>query len=127
MLHITNGVVTLTVTSGAFKTYFSSRGFTVLDATEKPEEDGVGNYHPSSEQTEDEEISQEKEDYSPDDEESEDTDDSDDEESEDFSEIPLGEMDFDTLCRYADQLGLRRDKIRSKRELRQLIREHLKK
>ena len=118
MLRITNGVMTLTVTSGAFKSYFSTRGFKVLDATEKPEKNGVGNYHPSSERDEEEEISQEGEDFNSDDVEY-------DGEEEDFSEIPLSEMDFDTLCRYVDQLGLRRDKIRSKRELRQLIREHL--
>ena len=42
---------------------------------------------------------------------------------EDLSEIPLNEMGFGQLCEYADQLGLNREGVRSKRELRALIRE----
>lgn len=49
--------------------------------------------------------------------------DDEDEEYEDLSEIPLNEMGFGQLCEYADQLGLNREGIRSKRELRALIRE----
>ena len=44
-----------------------------------------------------------------------------------MSEIPLGEMSFDQLNEYADQLELEHDGIRSKKELRAIIREHLKK
>lgn len=49
--------------------------------------------------------------------------DDEDEEYEDLSEIPLNEMGFGQLCEYADQLGLNREGIRSKRELRALIRD----
>lgn len=122
MLRITNGAMTLEVTSGAFKSYFKDRGFSVLDATETPEEDGVGNYHPDSDSHEEEENSQresDEESYEDDFEEPE------EEPEEDFSEIPLSEMSFEMLVRYADQLGLNHDRIRSKKELRQLIRHHL--
>jgi hypothetical protein len=65
---------------------------------------------------------------SADDTEDEDEEDEEDtEESVDLSEIPLGEMSFDQLNEYADQLELDHDGIRSKKELRALIREHLKK
>lgn len=127
MLQVTNGVVTLTVTNGAFKSFYEHNGFHAVDGEDGHEEAGVvathptpGTHHPghSSQQ----ELRQDIEDT-----EDEDGDDEDDTEDDvDLSEIPLGEMSFDQLNEYADQLELDHDGIRSKKELRALIREHLK-
>lgn len=43
----------------------------------------------------------------------------------DLSEIPLSEMDFYQLRDYADQLGLDHKGLRSKKELRALIKSNL--
>ena len=52
-------------------------------------------------------------------------DESEDEEQVDLSEIPLSEMDFYQLSDYADQLGLDHRGIRSKKELRLQIKQHM--
>lgn len=128
MLQVTNGVVTLTVTNGAFKSFYEHNGFHAVDGEDGHEEAGRVDTHPtpgtghpghSSQQ----ELRQDIEDT-----EDEDGDDEGDAEDDvDLSEIPLGEMSFDQLNEYADQLELDHDGIRSKKELRALIREHLKK
>ena len=112
MLQVTNGVVTLTVTKGAFKSFYEHNGFHTVDGEDGHGEAGVGSYHPGPEDAEDEADGDEEDDT---------------EDDVDLSEIPLGEMSFDQLNDYADQLELDHDGIRSKKELRALIREHLKK
>lgn len=117
MLQVTNGVVTLTVTKGAFKSFYEHNGFHTVDG-----EDGPETGHPGhSSQQEMEQDTEDAEDEADGDEED------DTEDDVDLSEIPLGEMSFDQLNDYADQLELDHDGIRSKKELRALIREHLKK
>lgn len=122
MIKITNGQMTLTVPNSAYRNIYKASGFhpiedeesvlaladtfTTLD--EKTRETQI-----SDEETED---SEESEDYG----EAED-----EEETIDLSEIPLGEMDFYQLSDYADQLGLDHRGIRSKKELRALIKDNI--
>lgn len=111
MLRITNGSVTLTVTKGAFNNYYKHCGFQIENRAEGAELEGVvttqPNYtaeylgnSPQVKNEEDEEI--------------------------ELSEIPLSEMSFEQLNEYADQLGLEHEGIRSKKELRAMIRNYLK-
>lgn len=128
MLQVTNGAVTLTVTKGAFKSFYAPNGFHAVDGEDGHEEAGVVTTHPTPETGHSGHSSQQELRQSVDDTEDEDEDGEEDtEESVDLSEIPLGEMSFDQLNEYADQLELDHDGIRSKKELRALIREHLKK
>lgn len=128
MLQITNGFVTLTVTKGAFKSFYESSGFRAVDGEYGHEEAGEVDTHPTSEtghfgHSSQQELRQDTD--APEDEDGDDEDDTED--YVDLSEIPLGEMSFDQLNEYADQLELDHDGIRSKKELRAIIREHLKK
>lgn len=128
MLQVTNGVVTLTVTNGAFKSFYEHNGFHAVDGEDGHEEAGKVDTHPTHETGHPGHSSQQELRQDTDAPEDEDEDDEDDtEEAVDLSEIPLGEMSFDQLNEYADQLELDHDGIRSKKELRALIREHLKK
>ena len=124
MIRITNGRMSLEVSWSAFKTMFEPAGFVLEGSSLSPEADGGSNTPddfrlPHLGQQEDEEEDSEE----PEPEESED-----DEEEQpiDYSEVPLSELGYDELCDYADQLGLNREGIRSKKELRGIIREHLK-
>ena len=128
MLQVTNGVVTLTVTKGAFKSFYEHNGFHAVDGENGHEEAGKVDTHPAPEtghpcHSSQQELRQDTD--APEDEDGDDDDDTEDDV--DLSEIPLGEMSFDQLNEYADQLELDHDGIRSKKELRALIREHLKK
>lgn len=122
MIMITNGQMTLTVPNSAFQSLYKDSGFHPLEdeehvvapadtfpafEDETPEEDIL------DEETEDLEDSEEYEDES------------EDEEQVDLSEIPLSEMDFYQLSDYADQLGLDHRGIRSKKELRALIKNNI--
>lgn len=121
MVKITNGQMTLMVARSAFHTMYESSGFRILD-----DENGVAapadTFNTPEEKAPETTILDEKnEDF-------EGTTEFVEEEPEeeiDLSEIPLGEMGFDQLCEYADQLGLDRSGLRSKKELRNLIRENL--
>lgn len=129
MITITNGVNTFTVSHGAYRSIYAAAGYhPVRVKGAKSPLEPLGNMIKTAgelglEGTEgipDQEIetgssqNATQEDEALDDE---------DEEYEDLSEIPLNEMGFGQLCEYADQLGLNREGIRSKRELRALIRE----
>lgn len=128
MLRVTNGAVTVTVTKGAFESYFKHAGFTVLNGVNSPESEGVGKYHPIPDSPKDEDENQteeDEEDYTDEfrnEEESEESEES----AIDYSEIPLSELGFDELSDYADQLGIDHRGVRSKRELRTAIREYLR-
>lgn len=121
MLRITNGSVTLTVTKGAFNNYYKHCGFQIENRAEGAELEEVVTTQPNytaeylgdSPQVKNEEDSDDYEE------------DEDDEEIE-LSEIPLSEMSFEQLNEYADQLGLEHEGIRSKKELRAMIRSYLK-
>lgn len=129
MLQVTNGVVTLTVTKGAFKSFYEHNGFHTVDGEDGHGEAEVVTTHPAPETGHPGHSSQQEMEQDTEDAEDEaDGDEEDDTEDDvDLSEIPLGEMSFDQLNDYADQLELDHDGIRSKKELRALIREHLKK
>ena len=127
MLQVTNGVVTLTVTKGAFKSFYEHNGFHAVDGEDGYEEAGEVLTHPTPETCHLGHSSQQELRQDTDAMEDEDGDDEDDTEYDvDLSEIPLGEMSFDQLNEYADQLELDHDGIRSKKELRALIRKYLK-
>lgn len=117
MITITNGHVTLTVSNSAYKTMYQYSGYHPLADEEREIEES------------DTFITEEQKNildpfY---DEETEDSEEFEAEEEEeiDLSEIPLSEMDFYQLCEYADQLGLDRKGLRSKKELRALIKTNI--
>ncbi len=121
MIKITNGQMTLTVPNSAFLTIYKASGFHTVEST-TDSESPIDSYTSVTENAPGEEIIPE---------ETEDIEESDAEETEymeetvDLSEIPLSEMDFYQLSDYADQLGLDHRGIRSKKELRALIRNNI--
>lgn len=129
MITITNGVNTLTVSRGAYKSLYAAAGYRPVRVKGAISPlDPLGNREETAGEAGeagDEGISDpEDKTGAPQDSAQKDDDlEDDDEEYEDLSEIPLNEMGFGQLCEYADQLGLDREGIRSKRELRALIRE----
>lgn len=123
MLRVTNGAITLTVTKGAFYSFYKPTGFHIVDGVGDSEGPGRVITHPASETAHPGDSShKESADYDEEEEEEEEP-----EEDVDLSEIPLSEMSFKQLSDYADELELDHDGIRSKKELRTLIREHLNK
>ena len=124
MIRITNGRITLEVSQSAFETMFKPAGFVLEGSSLSTEVTGGSNTPedfrlPHLGQQEDEEEDSEE----PEPEESEEDE---EEQPVDYSEVPLSELGYEELCDYADQLGLDREGIRSKKELRGIIREHLK-
>lgn len=122
MITITNGQMTLTVPNSAYRTLYQSSGFHPIEDEESvsapadtfntPDENAAGEENSAEETKNTEEL--------------EDTNNEDEVEEEvDLSEIPLSEMDFYQLESYADQLGLDHKGMRSKKELRALIRDNL--
>lgn len=121
MVTITNGQMTITVPNAAYETLYKPAGFQLT----RDEEDTLNTadtytdgVHRTPEITDSAEENDEEE---------ENIGDEAEEETDviDLSEIPLGEMDFYQLSDYADQLGIDHRGIRSKRELRTLIRNAL--
>lgn len=127
MLRITNGIVTISVTKGAFKSFYQYNGFHPVSGEDGHEEPGVIITHPTPEEELSDHFSQLRSQQDTEDTEEDGDDEEDTEEDIDLSEIPLGEMSFYQLNEYADQLELDHDGIRSKKELRALIRGHLRK
>ena len=125
MLKVTNGSVTLTVTMGAFKNFYAKCGFHAVDAEDGVESSDVVDTQPTPRSSHSDDSSHQESEENYDSTEDDEYDEKEDEV--DLSEIPLGEMSFDQLNEYADQLELEHDGIRSKKELRAIIREHLKK
>lgn len=121
MILITNGVQTLMVTNGAYECMYRDAGFYPLSSSSRGSDTGLGEFPPVPPLTDLGDSTQHDEDeddeYSYDDEDGED-------EIVDYSEFPLSELGYDQLCEYADQLNINRDGIRSKKELRALIRQH---
>lgn len=130
MIKIKRGDSVLTVTAGAYKSYYKHLGYEPVGVAKNSENFGGGNTHSPDDSQLSGDSTQPSEDEIDDEEEEEEgfTEDEDEEESEDeveLSEIPLSEMDLDQLCEYADQLGLDYEGITSKKKMRALIREHL--
>lgn len=118
MVRITNGQMTLVVPTAAYRTIYARSGFHLIedDTVVVPSADTF-NAHVAK-APEGANFTEETEDLD----ESEYTDaDGEDEDEIDLSEIPLSEMDFYQLNEYADQLGLDHKGMRSKKELRALI------
>ena len=127
MIKIHRGTSTLTVTHGAYENYYKHLGYEPVGVAKNGENPGEENTHLTDDSQHCGDPTQLKTDEDTPDDEGEEFDDEEDAGEEvDLSEIPLSEMSFDQLCEYADQLGLDHDGIRSKKDMRALIREHLK-
>ena len=116
MLDVTNGSITLKVTSGAFREVYSHLGFSLVGSVQSPLLPEEVTEQSTPEKLEEAILEQPlaEEDAS------------DEEEDElDLSEIPLSEMSFDQLCEYADQLELDYEGIKSENGLRSLIKANL--
>ena len=116
MLQVTNGSITLKVTSGAFREVYSHLGFSLVGSVQSPllPEEVTEQSTPEKLEEAILEHPLAEEDAS------------DEEEDElDLSEIPLSEMGFDQLCEYADQLELDYEGIKSENGLRSLIKANL--
>lgn len=115
MITITNGQITLTVPNSAYRAMYQTSGFHPICDEERGEVSADTFPAPDAETPSRTDSVEETD-------ESEASYETDAEEEIDLSEIPLSEMDFYQLCDYADQLGLDRKGLRSKKELRVLIR-----
>lgn len=99
---------TLLVTMGAYKNFYKSMGYTLLEAEE------VRKVLPASKEVNvtndyEEDPMSNTESYE-------------DETSDDMEEKPLSEMSFNELKEYADRLGINTNGVSSKKELRIAIR-----
>lgn len=120
MVKITNGQMILNVPTSAFHTMYEHSGFHLLEDEEIVSAPADTFTDPNENAPEEENSVEETEDLEePNDETESET------EEIDLSEIPLGEMDFYQLSSYADQLGLDHTGMRSKKELRAMIRNNL--
>ena len=127
MIKIQKGGFTLTVTQGAYRTYYKHLGYEPVDVAlsgENLEEEST--HTPDNSRLCGDPTQTEGDETPPDEEDEESADEEGGDEEPDLSEIPLSEMGFDQLCEYADKLGLNHDGLRKKSELRAIIREHLK-
>lgn len=119
MITITNGHMTLTVPNSAYNMTYKASGFHPIEDEESVVA-SADTFLTSEEETPREDVSVG---------ETENLEESGkaeaEEETIDLSEIPLSEMDFYQLSDYADQLGLDHRGIRSKKELRALIRNNI--
>ena len=130
MVQITNGVLTLRVTRKSFLSQYQPCGYKLVDSHEEALYPSVDNFSAESVEPRRSEIPQVESDPIPSadptlEPELEYLGEEFEEEELALSEIPLSEMDFYQLCAYADQLNLDRKGLRSKKELRQLIRSNL--
>ncbi len=123
MVTVSNERTTLSVTQGAFKNFYSQCGFRIVGGAKNPDifrgvnvspEDISAHPSDSTQPEIDAADSYEGDSYE------------EDSDEVDFSEVPLSELSFGQLCSYAEQLGLDYSNVRYKKELRALIREHLK-
>lgn len=127
MIKIKRGDIVLTVTAGAYKNYYRHLGYEPVGVAKSVENSDEVNSHPSEDSCPSEDPTQEGVGSTPDESTTgeEDTEDEPDEEPA-LSEIPLGEMRLSQLIAYAEELGLEYDGTPSQKELRKLIRDHLK-
>lgn len=121
MITITNGQITISVPNSAYHSIYKASGFRPIE-DEKSVVTPADTFPTFEDKTPEEDILVEE---TEDSEELSENDDEAEAEEVDLSEIPLSEMDFYQLCSYADQLGLDRRGLRSKRELRALIKNNI--
>ena len=120
MLRITNGIITIDVTDGAYDEYYQYCGFEVVGSPERPEEREEVFTSPAPDSGHSEDSTQPKTDEYDSEEDEDELD-----EYEDLSEIPLSDMTTEQLKQYADELGLDYTSIKYKKDLRNLIKDHL--
>lgn len=110
MVHIKKGSVELTVSRGAYDSFYRRCGF------EAQEDTRIGQTDLTHENVYSESLPPcaPKNDSTADSEEFEGL-------EVDYSEIPLSELSYEQLCDYADQMGIDRDGIKSPKGLRALI------
>lgn len=128
MVNITNGSNTLSVTYGAYESFFKHLGYEPVGDARTPENSGQVNTqaNPDSHESGDAGASSVGDTEAPEtDSETSDPEPEVEDEEINLSEIPLGEMTLSQLIAYAEQLGLDPDVNASKKDLRKLIREHL--
>lgn len=125
MAKIHKGSQTLEVTKGAYRAIYAPLGWS-LEASVEPTQaelpEGEENSSTTPPEQPQNDSQQESEDFEAEDEYQ---DEGTSEELEELSEKPLSEMSFDELKQYASELGLEYIGIRSKRELRALIKSAL--
>lgn len=105
---------TLTVTGGVYRSFYKKLGYKPLRSSQRPENPGEVNPHPEDENVDSAELSG----FEPDEGISED--------EVPLEEIPLSEMSHSQLLAYADQLELDYEPTISQKDLRKMIRQHLK-
>ena len=121
MITIVKGGTILRVSRGAFRAIYKPLGFAELSQSKMREDAEVINDPPELPSDVSGDISQQ---ISVDNHEDMPEDPEDEAEEGEF-DTPLGEMTFTQLCAYAEHLNLEYDGIRSKKELRDLIRQNL--
>jgi hypothetical protein len=126
MINITNGINHMTVTAGVFKEIFAPQGWTKVEAEESvvslPESEDFTTQQVNQEV--DEETSENGELEDSDDESDEMDDESnpnEDESEDDLEERPLSELSYEELQKLAKIKGLNTDGMRSKKEIRQAL------
>lgn len=113
MIHIKKGNTELTVSRGAYRSFYEKCGFTILGTPDVPETNEPTVTH--------ETVHPEKSTVLAHSRVREEVHEDPAEPSVDYAEIPLSELTYDQLCEYADQLGLDRTGIKSAKGLRALI------
>lgn len=131
MIQVKRGNSLLTVTRGAYLSYYKRLGYEPVDAAEQPENKGEETTQPPEDSQLSGDSTQPKSAEESDEQDIDgDEDETDDEESSgtevDLSEIPLSELSHSQLFEYADQLGLDYEGTPSRKELLELVRTHLK-
>ena len=117
MITICKGEHTLTVTHGAFRNYYMRLGYKPFNTTENVDESGQVNTHGEDGEDQNHTSSHFEEDENGDGLENDEV---------SLEEIPLGEMSHSQLIAYAEELGLDFPVEASKKELRSLIRQHIR-
>ena len=139
MLKITNGQHNLTVTMGAYRNFYRGLGYEPVEALEEPENLEQGSTHSDDKASDTDHSDDKASDTDHSDDKASDTDhsgtedleedaaeDSDEGEETPLSEVPLSEMTLSQLLSYAEELGLEYEGTPNRKELRKLIRDHLK-
>ena len=113
MIQIHKGGNTLTVTRGAYKNFFKGMGYKPVRETRQPETPEEESTYPDPDSRLLEDPLQSETDF----EEGSDS-------VQNLSEIPLSSMDATQLHEYAEELGLEHEHLRTRKELKALIRQH---
>lgn len=115
MIQIHKGGNTLTVTRGAYNNFFKAVGYKPVRETRQPENPEEESTHLDPDPRLLEDSPQLETDFE-----------EDGDSVQSLSEIPLSSMDATQLHEYAEELGLEHEHLRTRKELKALIRQHLK-